>query len=94
MCRVLRDDGQLLFLEHNRADDTRTARLQARLNRVWMPCSGGCHLDRDAPTLIESAGFTIERLERSQLTTFAGPFAGLAPVFGTIRSGVAHRSPV
>ena len=64
MRRVLRPDGELLFLEHGLAEDDRTARWQRRLDplqRIW---AGGCHLSRPIDELVRAAGFEIDGLER------------------------------
>lgn len=62
--RVLRPGGQLLFLEHGRAPDPRVARWQDRLNRVWTPLAGGCHLNRPIRTLIEESGLVLRTLQQ------------------------------
>ncbi len=64
--RVLRPGGQLLFIEHLRSEDPRTARLQDRmnwLNRLVVRC------DCNRPTLdtIRQAGFTITQVEHTAL---------------------------
>ncbi|RLB52276.1 MAG: SAM-dependent methyltransferase [Deltaproteobacteria bacterium] len=61
--RVLRRDGTLLFAEHGLAPDESVARWQRRLDPYWTRCGGGCHLDRDIPGVIETAGFSFETLE-------------------------------
>lgn len=82
--RVLKPEGQLLFCEHNLADEERLRRIQRAITPVWKRVGGGCHLDRDAPALLERHGFALDELEKTQLSTVSG-------VFGTIRRGVAHR---
>ncbi len=57
MRRVLRPDGVLLSAEHTRAGGARAASLQHALNPAWARIAGGCHLDRDAPRILEAAGF-------------------------------------
>jgi ubiquinone/menaquinone biosynthesis C-methylase UbiE len=64
--RVLRPGGRLLFLEHVRSDDPGVARLQDRvspLNRFFL----GCHCNRRTLAAIEGAGFTVSRVEHSEL---------------------------
>jgi SAM-dependent methyltransferase len=68
--RVLRPDGQLLFIEHGRAPDLRTRRWQDRLNPLWRRLGGGCHLNRDIPRLLEAGGFVIADLETLYLPGF------------------------
>jgi ubiquinone/menaquinone biosynthesis C-methylase UbiE len=64
--RVLRPGGSLVFLEHVRSDDPRTARLQNRLNWLnrLLVC---CECNRPTLRTIEEAGFTITRIEHGEL---------------------------
>lgn len=63
MRRVLKPSGQLLFVEHGRSPDDGVRRWQNRLTPVWKRIGGGCHLNRPIRTLVEEAGFRIERIE-------------------------------
>ena len=65
--RVLKPGGQFLFLEHGRSPEPGVARWQSRLNRVWMPVSGGCRLDRPVRDLIDNAGLEIGPLQQYYL---------------------------
>jgi ubiquinone/menaquinone biosynthesis C-methylase UbiE len=64
--RVLRPGGRLLFLEHVRSDDPALARFQDRmnwLNRLVVQCD----CNRQTLAIIESAGFSVARLERTTM---------------------------
>lgn len=61
--RVLRTNGQLLFVEHGLSPDDNVQRWQHRLTPVWKRIGGGCHLNRPISELIESAGFDVAQLE-------------------------------
>ncbi|MFM7025087.1 MAG: class I SAM-dependent methyltransferase [Limnohabitans sp.] len=54
--RVLKPGGQFLFCEHGRAPDASLARWQQRIEPLWKPLAGGCHLTRDVPALLRDAG--------------------------------------
>ncbi|HTO06408.1 MAG TPA: class I SAM-dependent methyltransferase [Myxococcota bacterium] len=60
--RVLRREGELLFVEHGRADDPRLRRWQDRLNPLWKVIAGGCNMNRAADEAIQAAGFRIQEL--------------------------------
>jgi len=64
--RVLKPDGQYLFLEHVRSDDPDLARSQDRWEGVWRVIGQGCHPNRDTLPRIESA-FTIDEVERGEV---------------------------
>jgi ubiquinone/menaquinone biosynthesis C-methylase UbiE len=70
MRRVLRPGGKLLFVEHGLAPDEGVRRWQDRLTPAWRRISGGCHLNRPIPSLIEGAGFRVEAIETGYI---AGP---------------------
>jgi len=66
--RVLRRGGQLHFAEHGRSPDAATASWQDRLTPLQMRLFGGCHLNRQVDTLIESAGFELLELDKRYLS--------------------------
>ena len=65
--RVLRPQGQLLFLEHVRSEDPGLARWQDRLQPVWGLLGHGCHCNRDTLTAIRAAGFDVQQLEHGRI---------------------------
>mgnify|MGYP001817619080 FL=1 len=67
MARVLAPGGKLLFVEHGAAPDTSVRRWQDRVNPLWKRLGGGCHLNREIPSLIEQGGFRLESLETMYL---------------------------
>lgn len=61
--RVLRPGGKLLFVEHGQAPDESVRRWQDRLTPAWRCIAGGCYLNRPISSMIEGAGFRIDRIE-------------------------------
>jgi ubiquinone/menaquinone biosynthesis C-methylase UbiE len=58
--RVLRSDGQLLFIEHVRSESLLLARWQDRLARPWQRFAEGCRCNRATLELIEACGFAVD----------------------------------
>jgi ubiquinone/menaquinone biosynthesis C-methylase UbiE len=63
MKRVLRPDGELLFLEHGQSPHQSTRTWQNRITPAWKKVAGGCHLNRPITELIQQTGFRIMELE-------------------------------
>ncbi|HVG60409.1 MAG TPA: class I SAM-dependent methyltransferase [Hyalangium sp.] len=57
--RVLDSGGELRMLEHVRSPSPRLARLQDRLTPAWCWMAGGCRLNRDTFSLVQTAGFEV-----------------------------------
>lgn len=73
MRRVLKPGGRLLFVEHGLAPDEGVRRWQNRITPLWRRISGGCHVNRPIKTMVETAGFRIDRIE-------TGYIPGLKPM--------------
>ena len=58
--RVLRPNGQLLFIEHVRSDSPLLARWQDRLARPWQGFAEGCRCNRATLELMNACGFQLE----------------------------------
>lgn len=65
--RVVKPDGQLLFVEHGLAPENSVQRWQHRLTPLWKRLAGGCHLNRPISSLIQDAGFHIARVQTSYM---------------------------
>jgi len=80
--RVLKPDGQLLFLEHVRSNDPALAKWQDRLERPWRFLGDGCHCNRDTVAAIDGAGFQLGEVER-------GAMPKAPPIVRPLASGTA-----
>jgi len=67
MRRVLKPGGTLLFSEHGRAPDEAVYRWQRRIEPLWKPIGGGCHLTRQPDSLLKDAGFEIRQMTADYL---------------------------
>lgn len=59
IARVLRPDGQLLFIEHVRARSRFLAACQDLLLDPWRHFAGGCRCNRATADLMRDCGFTV-----------------------------------
>lgn len=82
--RILAPDGRLLFLEHGRAPDAGVYRWQQRIEPLWKPLGGGCHLTRPVGGTLRAGGFSVEPLGQGYL-------ARAPRVFGWTEWGVARK---
>lgn len=67
MRRVLKPDGELIFMEHGLSSEPPVQIWQDRLNPLWRRCAGGCNLNRRIDELIRAAGFAIGHLNTGYL---------------------------
>ncbi len=65
--RVLKNTGKLIFCEHGIAPDLNIAKWQSRIDPIWGKLAGGCHLNRDIPSLLEDSGYKIIELDQMYL---------------------------
>ena len=65
IARVLKPDGQLLFIEHVRSDSPRLARWQDRLANPWRRFARGCRCNRATAELMVASGFELEDLDNA-----------------------------
>ena len=59
IARVLRPDGQLLFIEHVRTSSRFLAACQDHLLQPWRRFAGGCRCNRSTVELIRACGFAV-----------------------------------
>ncbi len=67
LARVLKPGGQLLFVEHVRAEDPALARWQDRLEQPWRFLGDGCHCNRDTVATIAASPLRLQGVERGQM---------------------------
>jgi ubiquinone/menaquinone biosynthesis C-methylase UbiE len=69
IARVLRPGGQLLFVEHVRADTPRWAAWQERAGAAWSTIACGCRLTRETLATIEASPLEVAEARRARLRT-------------------------
>jgi SAM-dependent methyltransferase len=82
--RILKPDGKLLFLEHGRAPDASVYKWQRRIEPLWKPIGGGCHLTRPVGGSLRAAGLEVEPLGQGYIEKAPRPF-------GWMEWGVARK---
>jgi SAM-dependent methyltransferase len=65
IARVLRPDGQLLFIEHVRSESPTLASWQDRLAGPWDRFARGCRCNRATAELIVACGLELEQVRRA-----------------------------
>ncbi len=85
MKRVLKPDSKLLFCEHGRSADAKTAVWQDRLNPLQKIVGCGCNMNRAMDVLLKKAGFVIVTLDRFVM-------ANAPRILGEMYRGVARRT--
>ena len=85
--RVMKKDGQFLFLEHGRHPHPNVARWQNRLDPLQQRLFGGCHLNRSASELLSAASFRIAAARDYQMD-------GMPGILGWMTEGVATRAEI
>lgn len=85
MRRILKPGGRVLFLEHGRAPDRSVAMWQDRIEPIWKPMAGGCHLTRPISSALRGAGFDVEPLGQNYLAKTPKPM-------GWMEWGIARKA--
>ena len=83
IARVLRPDGQLLFIEHVRSDSPTLARWQDRLDKPWRRFARGCRCNRATAALIATCGFELADVR-------AAPWPAMPPIVRPLIIGRAR----
>ncbi len=65
IARVLRPDGQLLFIEHVRSESPRLAAWQDRLAGPWRRFAEGCHCNRATVELMQAGELAVTHVREA-----------------------------
>jgi ubiquinone/menaquinone biosynthesis C-methylase UbiE len=85
IARVLRPDGQLLFVEHVRSESPWLARWQDRLVTPWRHFARGCRCNRATTQLILASGFRLDDVRESS-------WRGVPPIVRPLVAGRAQKA--
>jgi ubiquinone/menaquinone biosynthesis C-methylase UbiE len=85
IARVLRPDGQLLFIEHVRSNSPTLARWQDRLARPWHGFARGCRCNRATAELITTCGLAFDEMHEAS-------WRAMPPIVRPLVVGRAHLS--
>ncbi len=58
--RVLKDNGELIFIEHVKPEGKKIRNIVEKVNPYWNSFSNGCNINRETLSAIKSAGFEIQ----------------------------------
>jgi SAM-dependent methyltransferase len=85
--RVLRPDGQLLFLEHVRSDSPTLAAWQDRLAGPWRRFAEGCRCNRPTIDVIKACELRIDQVRNLS-------WRGMPPIVRPLVAGRARPTPL
>ena len=83
--RVLKPDGELLFIEHVRSDSPRLAAWQDRLANPWRRFARGCRCNRATSELVVAFGFELDDLDHAS-------WRSMPPIVRPLVIGRAHKT--
>jgi len=85
IARVLRPDGQLLFLEHVRSESPTLARWQDRLAGPWRRFAQGCRCNRATAELMSACGLRLADVREAS-------WRAMPPIVRPLIAGRAQRT--
>jgi ubiquinone/menaquinone biosynthesis C-methylase UbiE len=85
IARVLKAEGQLLFIEHVRSESARLARWQDRLADPWRRFARGCRCNRATSELMAACGFELDQAGHAS-------WRAMPPIVRPLVIGRAHKT--
>ena len=65
--RVMKADGRLIFCEHGASPEQHVLKWQNRVNNIWSKIAGGCNINKNIPSILESSDLIISQMETMYL---------------------------